>query len=291
MDKTRIMIVEDEGIVALDIARQLMDMGFEVVATASSGEEAVEKVGEHHPDLVLMDVVLSGTMDGIQAADIIRSRSDIPIIFLTAHADQKIVDRAKGIYPLGYILKPFEFNALRIAVEMALYISRADRERRKAVDALHETLKQLETRVRERTIELEETNIAMRVLLRKENKEQQRIEDSLQSNVDQLVTPFLSKLRKSKSDHERKTYLNILETNLDNIVSPFINRLSAAHKNLTPKEIQIAELVRQGKKSREIAKLLGVAVGTVVTHRNKIRKKLGLKSKNANLRSHLLSLA
>ena len=95
----------------------------------------------------------------------------------------------------------------------------------------------------------------------------------------------------SQSNPERQTYLNILESNLDNIVSPFINRLSAAYKTLTPKEIQIAELIKQGKRSKEIAELFGISVGTVLTHRNKIRKKLELKSKDANLRSHLLSLA
>jgi DNA-binding CsgD family transcriptional regulator len=152
----------------------------------------------------------------------------------------------------------------------------------------HDTL---ESRVRERTIELEETNTALRVLIKKGDKDQKTLEENLQSNINQLVMPFLSKLRVSQSDPERLTYLNILESNLDNIVSPFINRLSAAYKNLTPKEIQIAELIKQGKRSKEIAELFGISVGTVLTHRNKIRKKLNLKSKNANLRSHLLSLA
>jgi len=163
-------------------------------------------------------------------------------------------------------------------------------ERKQLEQALKETLDQLESRVQERTIELEETNIALRVLLRKGDKDQKRLEENLQSNVNQLVTPFLSRLRVSQSNPERLTYLNILETNLSNIVSPFINRLSAAYRNLTPKEIQIAELVKQGKRSKEIAELFGLSVGTVITHRNNIRKKLDLKSKDANLRSHLLSL-
>ncbi len=163
-------------------------------------------------------------------------------------------------------------------------------ERKQAEEALKETLDQLESRVRERTVELEETNTALRVLINKEDMDQKKLEESLQSNVSQLISPILSKLRVSKSHQERLAHLNILETNLDNIISPFINRLSATYKNLTPKEVQVAELVKQGKRTKEIAELLGVSVGTVDTHRNNLRKKLELNSKNTNLRSHLLTL-
>ncbi len=164
-------------------------------------------------------------------------------------------------------------------------------ERRGVEEALKDTLNQLESRVRERTIELEEINTALRVLLKKGEHDQKNLEEILQSNVNQLVMPFLHKLRTTQTSKEHLSYLNILETNLGNIVSPFINQLSASYKRLTPKEIQVAELIKQGKRSKEIAELLGVSVGTVITHRNNIRKKLHLKSKGANLRSHLLYMA
>jgi CheY-like chemotaxis protein len=89
MDKAKIMVVEDERIVARDLARQLGDLGYDVVATAYSGEEAVEKVGEVHPDLVLMDIVLAGKMDGIQAAEKITTLSGTPVVYLTSYADDK----------------------------------------------------------------------------------------------------------------------------------------------------------------------------------------------------------
>jgi DNA-binding CsgD family transcriptional regulator/intracellular sulfur oxidation DsrE/DsrF family protein len=165
-------------------------------------------------------------------------------------------------------------------------------ERKQADQALQDTLNLLESRVRERTIELEEINTALRVLLKKGEQDQKKLEEILQANVNQLVMPFLHKLRTTLANKEHSlSYLNILEANLANIVSPFINHLSAAFKNLTPREIQIAELIKQGKRSKEIAEFLGVSVGTVITHRNNIRKKLNLKAKDANLRSHLLSLA
>jgi putative two-component system response regulator len=121
MDKIKIMVVEDEGIVAHDIARQLTDMGYHVVAIAYSGEEAVDKARELHPDLVVMDIVLAGKMDGIQAAKKIKAITDIPVVYLTAYADEKTLDRAKISGPSGYVLKPVEKRQLHVAVELALH--------------------------------------------------------------------------------------------------------------------------------------------------------------------------
>lgn len=121
MDKTKIMVVEDEAIIANDIARQLKDMGYDVVAIAYSGESAVEKVTELHPDLVLMDIVLAGKMDGIQAAEKIMALSGTPVVYLTSYADDKTFGRAKLTGPSGYILKPVEKKQLHVAIELALH--------------------------------------------------------------------------------------------------------------------------------------------------------------------------
>ena len=120
MDKTKIMVVEDERIVARNLARQLKDLGYDVVATVYSGEEAVEKVAELHPDLVLMDIVLAGKMDGIEAAEKIRALSGTPVVYLTAYADDKTFGRAKLTGPSGYILKPVEKKQLQVVIELAL---------------------------------------------------------------------------------------------------------------------------------------------------------------------------
>jgi putative two-component system response regulator len=121
MDKKKIMVVEDERIVARDLARQLTDLGYDVVATAYSGEEAVEKAGELHPDLVLMDIVLAGKMDGIAAAEKIAALSGTPVVYLTSYADDKTFGRAKLTGPSGYILKPVEKKQLHVAIELALH--------------------------------------------------------------------------------------------------------------------------------------------------------------------------
>ena len=118
---TKLLVVEDEGIVAKDIQIRLGNLGYEVAAVASSGEEAIQKAAETHPDLVLMDITLKGEMDGIEAAEEIISRYDIPVVYLTAHTDEKTLQRAKITEPFGYILKPFGEKDLYSTIEISLH--------------------------------------------------------------------------------------------------------------------------------------------------------------------------
>jgi len=116
-----ILIVEDERIVAEDLKETLKNFGYRVVAIAVSGEIAIDRVNELHPDLILMDIHLAGKMTGIEAAEEILVHHDIPLIFLTAFADKELVSRAKLAGPYGYILKPYDEQELRITIEIALY--------------------------------------------------------------------------------------------------------------------------------------------------------------------------
>ena len=121
MAKAKILVVEDEGIVAKDVEATLNSLGYDVPAIAFSGEEAIQKAAQTRPDLALMDIVLPGAMDGIETAEQIRSRFNIPIVYLTAYADDDTLRRAKVTESCGYILKPFEDRELRANIEMALY--------------------------------------------------------------------------------------------------------------------------------------------------------------------------
>ncbi len=136
MEKAQVLIVEDDGIVAMDIESRLKNLGYSVSGTVIYAEKAIEKVEELKPDLVLMDIVLKGGMDGIEAAEIIRSRFDIPVVFLTAYADEERFGRAKLTIPFGYILKPFQDRDLKITIEMALYTAKVDAERKQAEERL-----------------------------------------------------------------------------------------------------------------------------------------------------------
>lgn len=134
MEKTRILVVEDEIIIARDIRATLERLGYDVLATVPSGEAAVVAAADMQPDLVLMDIMLRGDMDGIEAAEQIRSRHDIPVIFLTSFADDKTLERAKITEPFGYILKPFEERELATNIELALYKHETERQLKNSED-------------------------------------------------------------------------------------------------------------------------------------------------------------
>jgi signal transduction histidine kinase/AmiR/NasT family two-component response regulator len=122
----RILVVEDERIVALDLVRTLEDLGYAVVGSVATGEAAIARVTETAPDIVLMDIRLAGALDGIGAADWIRKNRGVPVIFLTAHADDETLRRAKQTAPSGYLTKPFRATDLRCAIEIALHKQEID---------------------------------------------------------------------------------------------------------------------------------------------------------------------
>jgi PAS domain S-box-containing protein len=133
MEKVKTLIVEDEIFVAKDLQMHLEQMGYAVASMVPSGEQAIQEIENEIPDLVLMDIVLQEGMDGIEAAEIIHSRFDIPVIFLTAHKDKAIFERAKKTEPFGYITKPFQGEDLRKAIEVALFRHKAEQERKALV--------------------------------------------------------------------------------------------------------------------------------------------------------------
>lgn len=138
--QTRIFVVEDDKRIAADLKRSLESMGYIVPAVAPSGEEAIHKVEELRPQLVLMDIVLNGRMDGIEAARIIHKRFQLPIVYLTAYADELTIERAKFTEPFGYILKPFNETELYTAIETALYKHQMERKLRESEQWLHTVL-------------------------------------------------------------------------------------------------------------------------------------------------------
>ena len=139
MEKARILIVEDEAIIAMEIENQLQSLGYEVISIVDTGEKAIAKAEVDKPDLILMDIRIKGEMDGIDTAEVIRNRFGIPVIFSTAYLDENRIERAKITMPFGYVLKPIQERDLKVTIEMALYVSKADIERKKVEEKLRKS--------------------------------------------------------------------------------------------------------------------------------------------------------
>ncbi len=197
-------------------------------------------------------------------------------------------------------------------------------ERRKAEEALRKAHDELEVRVQERTralmessrslkaevIErrqtekllkkqerelklksenLEEVNTALKVLLKQREDDKRELEEKILANVKEILLPYIEQLKKTKLDDRQLANLKGIETNLSDIISPFIRSLTTKYLDMTPREVQVATLVKEGRTTKEIAELLNTSTAAIDFHRNNIRVKLGLKNRKANLRTHLLS--
>jgi DNA-binding LytR/AlgR family response regulator len=146
MAKLKVLIVEDESIVAKDIQNSLKKMGYIVTAVVSSGEKGIDEIEQSRPDLILMDIMLKGDMTGIEAANVIRERFDIPVIFLTAYADDNTLNKAKISEPYGYILKPFKEKELQTTIEMAIYKHERDSMVKRERDLYHSIVENKESK-------------------------------------------------------------------------------------------------------------------------------------------------
>jgi PAS domain S-box-containing protein len=178
-------------------------------------------------------------------------------------------------------------NIKAFKISDGLGIINTDITARKQVER---ALRKRESELAIKNLNLEEANIALKVLLKKRDIDKVELEEKLLINIKELVEPYLRKLAQSGLDERQKNYVKILESNLDDIVSPLSHTLSAKEFNFTSMEIKVANLIKQGRTTQEIADLLNVSNKTVSFHRANIRKKIGIKNKRANLRSNLLSL-
>ena len=160
-------------------------------------------------------------------------------------------------------------------------------EDRKRVEA---QLRKREKELKAQSLHLEEVNTALRVLLRQREDDKKELGEMVLSNVRELIGPYLARLKKGRLAVVQKALVDILESNLDNIISPFTRNLSTHDFNLTPAEIRVANLVKEGRTNKDIAELLLLSKNTILFHRHNIRTKLGLRNSKKNLRSHLVGL-
>lgn len=132
---SKILVVDDEAIITMQLEERLHAMGYTVVGMAASGEDAIEKARRLSPDLILMDIVMPGRLNGIEAAQVVIGELDIPVVFVTSYADDAIIEKAKQVRPYGYIVKPFNELEIKAAIEVALFRKTAELEMKKIADA------------------------------------------------------------------------------------------------------------------------------------------------------------
>jgi len=436
----RILPVDDEIIIASQLQELLVSIGYDAPDIGGSAEEAIDLAKTLKPDLIIMDIMMPGPMDGIAAAEKIRADLDIPVIFLTAHSDEALIARAKQSDPLGYILKPFDESQIKFVIELALHKNEVDKllkdanqklehrvrlrtaeltesniklfeeiqehkktesllveqtrrnemilqtamegfwitdtrgmilevnpsaasimgylpeelqrksifdmepedhrelatHIRKAVrkgenhydaqllhkqgnvlslefrtnfldwgeksflfsffsdvtkkNQLVQSLKDREAELKIKSQNLKEVNTALKSLLKKRDTDRMELEEKVLFNVKEMISPYIKKLRESELNEKQGIYLTILESNVKDIISPFSPKLTSRHFKLTKSELQIAKLVRMGITSKEIAELMGLSRRTIESHRDRIRKKIGLDSRKRNLRTFLMSI-
>jgi len=185
-----------------------------------------------------------------------------------------------------------KFSAGIISIQENQYILTAIEditEKKRLEEALLQANKGLEEKVNERTVELEEKNITLKVLLGQRGDDKKKLEEAIMSNVKELVLPNLTRLKNSTLSSKQQTALNVLESNLNEIISPFAGNVSSSYLKLTPPEIQVANFIKHGASSKDIADSLALSQRTIDTHRYNIRKKIGIGGKGVNLRTYLSS--
>ncbi len=186
MSKIKILVVEDEGAIAANIQMALESLGYHVTSVVTTGEMAVQKSKEDNPDIILMDIELPGDIDGIDAAEEIQRNSDIPILYLTAHSDEKVLERAKITEPFAYIIKPFQKRELYSNIEMTLQSHRIKKELIEANNRLQKEIserKQLEQELKKHRNHLEDLIKDRTEKLQKEIVDRKLMENQIKSSL------------------------------------------------------------------------------------------------------------
>lgn len=304
----RILVVDDEPDILHILSKALIREGYKVRST-SGGAEAIDFLRTEPFDLIVTDIRMPGT-DGLEVIRQARQLDEeTEIIVLTAYPSVDIVIQTlKNFSVYDFLTKPLkDIGYFVVTVEKALERRRLCRDSKEYTAKLKILNKRLKQEIKEhkrtedsllereweleiKTKNLEETNAALKILLRKREEDKTELEEKVLANMKELVMPYLEKLKRSGLNDRQKNFLGIMESNLDDIVSPFVHGLSDRYLMLTPSEIRVANLVKQGKNTKEIADLVSLSPRTIESYRDSIREKLGIKNKKINLRTYLLSI-
>lgn len=256
------------------------------VVRVSSKNDFTKRLAEFGPDLILADYSLPGFSGKAALTIALDQCPDTPFIFVSGALGEELAVELLKKGATDYVLKN---NLLRLApsVVRALKEAAECRERQKAEEDLRQSEKELQLKSQT----LEEANIALKVLLRQREEDKGALEDNVLSNVRKLIFPAIDKLKNQRLNETQMEHVRVIEAHLQEIISPFLQHLTTKHYDLTPREIQIAAFIKDGKTTKEITEYLNISATAVDFHRKNIRSKLGIKNAKTNLRSLLLSMS
>jgi DNA-binding response OmpR family regulator/DNA-binding CsgD family transcriptional regulator len=268
-----ILVVDDDADIRFATSRIIQTAGYTVVA-ASTGRDALETARQERPDIILLDVVLPDIM-GTEVCRRIKNDPffDGTFVLLTSGMKTGSFHQSEGLDAGadGYIARPVSNRELTARINAMVRIMTTERKR--AYDIL------------------KEKNIALHVLLEKREQDKHHIYHTVMDSLEKLVFPYIEKLKTGVSRQDAATIGGILETNLKQGLFPFEKSVSTVYRDFTPTEIQVADFIKSGKTSKEIAAILNSSPRSINFHRNNIRKKLHIAHTKTNLRTLLLSLS
>jgi DNA-binding NarL/FixJ family response regulator len=283
----RILILEDVPTDAELIQFELAEAGttFTPMCVADRASY-IKALAEFSPDIILSDYSLP-SFDGISALKIAVSKcSDIPFIFVSGALGEETAIELLKQGATDYVLKS-RLSRLAPAVARALQEVGERRERKAAEEALKKREQALELKTRS----LEEANTALKVLLQRREEDKADLEEQVLANVRKLILPYIENLKHLKLNENQMAQVDIIEENIREIISPFLRNLTSTYLDLTPREIQIANLVKEGKTTKEMTDILNISATAVDFHRKNLRAKFGIKNKKTNLMAFLSSLS
>ena len=281
----RILVVDDESSICHILTRFLQSWGYDCSSTMDPMKSLI-MLGQGNFELLISDIEMEG-INGIQLInEASRIHSGIDTIIMTGYTDDYTYSDIIKAGAADFITKPIQNQ------ELIAKIERIDRERRmrRELREMNFAVAAREKELQAKAHELEETNVALGVLLKRRENDKKELMENILINIEELIIPFVQKLEVSQLNEIQRTYLGIVKSGLAEISTPFTKNLSLKHSNLSPMELRIANLIKAGSGNKEIAEVLGVSVNTIMTHRYHLRTKLGVKGERVNLTSYLASI-
>lgn len=286
----RLLLVEDDKVDQMAFARMVKKERLHYAYTmAGSIAEAVKVLEAESFDIAIADYRLG---DGT-VFDLFEHFQGMPVVVTTGAGNEEVAVEAMKRGAFDYLIKDADGRYLKmlpLTVEISIKHSLMEKELKEYREQLERQVEKRTQQLKIETQKLEEMNTALRVILNQRKEDRLRVEETILGNLKELVFPYLESLKNLERGRQKRVYIDIIESNLNSIIEPFASRLSSKFINLTPMEIKVADLIKHGKSTKEIAELFSLSRKTVETHRSIIRKKLGLTHTKANLRTYLMSL-